>query len=187
MKITRAQNLACPLDSEPLKEQNGGKQLTCSKGHSFDAARQGYINLLPVQDKRSKNPGDSKEMIDARSRFLDSGAYQSISELCNNVVLDSLTDESVRSFTALDAGCGEGYYLDRLAKAAKKAPEERFATLALIGMDISKPAITAACRRNKHDITWLVGTNRRPPIRTNTIDVILCMFGYPVYEVMFIN
>jgi 23S rRNA (guanine745-N1)-methyltransferase len=183
MKITRAQNLVCPLDSEALIAQNGDRQLVCAKGHSFDVARQGYVNLLPVQDKRSKNPGDSKEMIDARTRLLNSGAYEAISDLSNSVILDRLSANPAEHCTILDAGCGEGYYVERLSKAARQADSAGVGTLSLIGMDISKPAIIAACKRNKRDITWLVGTNRKPPVLAGAIDAILCMFGYPVYDV----
>ena len=62
--ITPFQALACPLDGEPL--QRDGAAWRCTAGHSFDIARQGYTNLLPVQHKRSRDPGDSKEMV-ARS------------------------------------------------------------------------------------------------------------------------
>lgn len=44
--------------------------------HSFDVAKQGYVNLLPVQQKKSTNPGDSQESIEARQRFLAVGHYQ---------------------------------------------------------------------------------------------------------------
>ena len=52
----------------------------CTQGHSFDIARQGYVNLLPVQNKRSRDPGDSKTMIVARQEFLVAGFYQPIAD-----------------------------------------------------------------------------------------------------------
>ena len=69
MNIIKAHNLACPIDGNKL-EQNDG-QLVCENGHTFDIARQGYVNLLPVQHKRSKQPGDSKAMVLARTAFLN--------------------------------------------------------------------------------------------------------------------
>ncbi len=65
------QALACPLDGAPLARH--GSCWRCPAGHSFDIAAQGYTHLLPVQQKRSRDPGDSKEMVAARRRFLDAG------------------------------------------------------------------------------------------------------------------
>ncbi|BBI59951.1 hypothetical protein HSBAA_12570 [Vreelandella sulfidaeris] len=67
MSITPFQALACPLDGEPLHV--AGNTWRCAAGHSFDIAKQGYVNLLPVQQKRSHDPGDSKAMVAARQRF----------------------------------------------------------------------------------------------------------------------
>ena len=33
------------------------------RGHSFDVAREGYVNLLPVQHKNSREPGDAEESL----------------------------------------------------------------------------------------------------------------------------
>jgi hypothetical protein len=55
-----------------------GAAWRCAGGHCFDIASQGYTHLLPVQNKRSRDPGDSKEMVAARRRFLDAGCYQPI-------------------------------------------------------------------------------------------------------------
>ncbi|HET8904932.1 MAG TPA: rRNA (guanine-N1)-methyltransferase, partial [Saccharospirillum sp.] len=57
MPVTAFDHLACPLDGQPLTRQ--GTAWQCPQGHSFDIARQGYVHLLPVQKKRSKDPGDS--------------------------------------------------------------------------------------------------------------------------------
>ena len=45
----------------------------CPHGHSFDVAKQGYVNLLPVQNKRSKDPGDSKAMVQGAPAFSSAG------------------------------------------------------------------------------------------------------------------
>ena len=76
MNVTPFLALNCPLDGTPLRRSDASWR--CSVGHCFDAAAQGYTNLLPVQNKRSRDPGDSKEMVAARRRFLESGAYQPI-------------------------------------------------------------------------------------------------------------
>ena len=159
-----AKNLACPIDGECLSLE--GKQLRCVSGHSFDLARQGYVNLLPVQHKRSKHPGDSKEMVAARQHFLDTGVYAPVADLLSDTLLAAITD--IEQPCCLDAGCGEGYYLEYALHylRAKKAGGE----LNLIGLDISKEAIIGAAKRNK-DISWMVGTNRQPPILPGSVDI----------------
>ncbi|MEW6648323.1 MAG: putative RNA methyltransferase [Pseudomonadota bacterium] len=166
-----AANLACPLDGLPLVLRE--RQLCCAGGHSFDIARQGYVNLLPVQNKKSREPGDSAEMVEARRRFLDAGLYRPIAERLTAVVPQFMPAAEP---CIVDAGCGEGYYLDQLSRTL--ATSRRNAIL--IGLDIAKPAIVAACRRNRQ-ITWLVASNNNPAVMPHTVDMVLCMFGFPVY------
>ncbi|MDH5426533.1 MAG: methyltransferase domain-containing protein [Gammaproteobacteria bacterium] len=179
MEIKKANNLSCPLCG--LLLQLSEKQHVCLNGHSFDIARQGYVNLLPVQQKRSKNPGDSKEMIVARTEFLNTGLYQPIAErfneLCHELTVGH-KDES-EGVCLVDAGCGEGYYLQSLLSHLERAGTER--EVSFIGLDISKPAILAASKRSKK-ISWLVSSNKQLPVLPGTVDIIICMFGFPVYE-----
>ena len=107
MSITPFKALACPLDGTPL--HCTGSAWTCASGHSFDIASQGYTNLLPMQNKRSRDPGDSKEMVAARRRFLTAGFYQPIAAAVSRAVLADLPADA--SISCLDAGCGEGYYM----------------------------------------------------------------------------
>ena len=171
MNIIKAHNLACPIDGVQLNHHE--KQLICENGHVFDIARQGYVNLLPVQHKRTKHPGDSKVMVIARTHFLNAGFYQAIANKLNELVYSQLT--SANDICFLDAGCGEGYYLDALLNhlTDKKSSID----LSFIGLDISKDAIVQASKRNKQ-ISWVVGTNRRPPVAEKSIDIILCLFGF---------
>ncbi|MHB1075647.1 putative RNA methyltransferase [Thiobacillus sp.] len=171
MPITSFKALACPLDGSPL--HCSGSACRCASGHSFDIASQGYINLLPVQHKRSRDPGDSREMVTARGRFLTAGSYQPIAAAVNQAVLADLPADA--TISCLDAGCGEGYYLRQLAAAAK---DEQ--TLALLGLDISKWAVLSAAKQDRR-ITWVVGSNANLPVLPGTLDRVLCLFGFPVY------
>lgn len=171
MNVTDAQNLACPIDGEKL--ELSGKQLVCSNRHSYDIARQGYVHLLPVQHKRSKQPGDSKAMVLARSQFLDTGIYQPVAEKLNDIVQALITGDE--DTCLLDAGCGEGYYSDSLLNTL--SAKTGSAKLSFIGLDISKDAILQASKRNKLT-SWIVGTNRQPPVMQESVDIILCMFGF---------
>ena len=189
-------NLACPIDGFKLVQNE--KQLVCESRHSFDIARAGYVNLLPVQHKRSKQPGDSKAMVLARADFLNTGVYQAIAEQLVDSVSSFLTEGSVHCL--LDAGCGEGYYFDYLYTVLNKPmphkpmphkpmpykpmphkpiahKEKTSENLSFIGLDISKDAIVQAAKRNKQ-ISWVVGTNRQPPVENESVDIILCLFGF---------
>jgi len=171
MSITPFQALACPLDGTPL--HLSGSAWRCAAGHSFDIASQGYTHLLPVQNKRSRDPGDSKEMIAARRRFLTAGFYQPIAAAVSQAVLANVPTKATVS--CLDAGCGEGYYLGQLAAAVG---DEQ--TLALLGLDISKWAVLSAAKQDKR-VNWVVGSNANLPVLPGTLDRVLCMFGFPVY------
>jgi 23S rRNA (guanine745-N1)-methyltransferase len=173
MNISPFLSLACPLDGAPL--QRDGSAWRCASGHCFDIAGQGYINLLPVQQKRSRDPGDSKEMVAARRRFLNAGHYQPIAAAVSRSALAGLLPGSAAA--CLDAGCGEGYYLRQLAAAASGAGQP----LALLGLDISKWAVLSAAKQERRP-NWVVGSNANLPVLPGTLDRLLCMFGFPVYR-----
>ncbi len=175
MNIIKAHNLACPIDGVPLERHE--KQLSCRNGHTFDIARQGYVNLLPVQHKRSKQPGDSREMVLARTRFLNSGVYKPVADSLAEIASAHITDDEETCM--MDAGCGEGYYLDAVFNDLKQ--KNGAGDLSFIGLDISKPAIIESAKRNRQ-ITWVVGTNRQPPVTPASVDIILCVFGFQSFE-----
>lgn len=171
MNITPFQSLACPLDGAPLHRT--GSAWRCAIGHNFDIASQGYTNLLPVQNKRSRDPGDSKAMVAARRRFLNAGFYQPIAAAVNQAVLSDVSPDT--TISCLDAGCGEGYYLRQLSAAIS---DEQ--TLALLGLDISKWAVLSAAKQDPRP-NWIVGSNANLPVQSGTLDRVLCIFGFPVY------
>jgi len=178
MRAITANNLVCPIDGNHLTRQ--AHSLICDRGHNFDIARQGYLNLLVVQHKASRDPGDTKEMVAARRRLLDTGCYEPIATSIANLAAEHLSSMPSPRVTILDAGCGEGYYLDRLLQLSEQwiSPIE----VALIGLDISKWAIQSAAKRSDR-ITWIVGSNRRPPFALGSIDLIICAFGFPSFEI----
>lgn len=173
MSSTPFQALACPLDGEPLALQ--GSVWRCAAGHSFDIAKQGYVNLLSVQHKRSHDPGDSKTMVAARQRFLNAGYYEPITEAVNQRVKEHCAGVSQTPYRCLDAGCGEGYYLRQLVNALPDTPP-----LALMGLDISKWAVLAAAKQHPQQSNWVVGSNAHLPVQQATLDCVLCIFGFPV-------
>lgn len=171
MTISAFEALACPLDGSAL--QKNGHNWQCDAGHSFDIARQGYVHLLPVQNKRSKDPGDNKVMVAARQRFLNAGFYEPIAEAVCRAVFHEGYGES--SISCLDAGCGEGYFMRYLTNSVSETTN-----LALVGLDISKWAVLSAAKQDK-TLAWVVGSNANLPVLPEMLDRILCLFGFPVY------
>lgn len=171
MNIIPAHNLACPIDK--LELLNKGNYYQCANGHSFDIAKQGYVNLLPVQHKKSKNPGDSKAMVQARTNFLDGDFYKPIADQLSKIIFSQLSDEN--EHCVLDAGCGEGYYLHQVMNVAQAI--DNTSNISFLGIDISKPAIIAASKRTKQ-ASWVVGTNSQPPFLKQSVDLIFCVFGF---------
>jgi 23S rRNA (guanine745-N1)-methyltransferase len=147
--------------------------LRCEGGHTFDIARQGYVNLLGAADKRSRDPGDGKEMVAARRDFLSDGHYQPVADKLASLIKPQINADS----TIVDAGCGEGYYLEQLATQIGSSSHCR---PSIIGFDISKWAIQAATRRLA--ATWLVASNRNIPLAANSADCLLSLFGFPVFN-----
>jgi 23S rRNA (guanine745-N1)-methyltransferase len=95
--------LRCPVCAGGLEQGEG--VLRCAAGHSFDIARQGYVNLVP-------GAGDTAAMVEARADFLAAGHYRPIA--------DALAEESQAVGAAgavLDLGAGTGYHLARVLNA----------------------------------------------------------------------
>jgi 23S rRNA (guanine745-N1)-methyltransferase len=177
MLVAPAASLTCPHDGAAMVVR--GNSLVCPRGHSFDRAKEGYVNLLPVADKASLDPGDSKDMVAARHRFLDTGAYAPIAAAVADMATSAIENTSKQgSFSILDAGCGEGYYLQTLAASLAAHPST--ASVQLAGIDVSKWAVRAAAKRTV-PASWLVASNRRPPFPPASIDLILCLFGFPLW------
>jgi 23S rRNA (guanine745-N1)-methyltransferase len=166
------------MDGSPLDVAPDGA-LRCAEGHSYDRAREGYYNLLVVQHKASKDPGDTKEMVAARRRVLDAGYYAPVAEgVIAHFNRLALERDPGTGFSIVDAGCGEGYYLDAIAQAASAHRGRRFQ---LAGIDISKWAVRAAAKRNAVCF-WAVATNRHLPFAPGSADLILSMFGFAVWD-----
>jgi 23S rRNA (guanine745-N1)-methyltransferase len=100
--------LLCPVCAEPL--QLSERTYRCTNNHSFDLAKEGYLNLLLSHQRKSKNPGDDKAMIQARRRFFDSGAFDPLSDLIQR------STSHLPHPTILDCGCGEGHFLGALSE-----------------------------------------------------------------------
>jgi 23S rRNA (guanine745-N1)-methyltransferase len=145
-----------------LALERSGRALLCPRGHSFDFARSGYVNLLQPQDRRSKEPGDSRVAAQARRRLTDAGHDAWMVE----PIVEALDAAApgTNDLSVLDLGCGEGFLLGALAGAR---PVDGF------GVDISVPAIELAAKKYP-EITWIVGNaDRRLPFGDASFDFVM--------------
>ncbi|TKB44352.1 23S rRNA (guanine(745)-N(1))-methyltransferase [Thalassotalea mangrovi] len=150
----------CPLCRTPLHLQ--GKTYKCSNNHSFDEAKEGYVNLLPVQFKHSKDPGDNKQMVTARRGFLEQGYYLPLRDKLVAIYRQYCPDSNTN---VLDIGCGEGYYT-----CAHKDNYNQ-----VYGIDIAKNAIRIAAKKYQ-SCHFSVGSVAQLPFADNTVD-----WGYSIY------
>lgn len=153
--------LRCPVCAGALTREDTAWR--CPAGHSFDIARQGYVNLLPSGQKHSRNPGDSRMAVQARRSFLDGGWYAPLARRVAELAA------AERPSVVLDAGCGEGYYLGAVGRACPQAQR--------VGVDISKDAVRYAAGRDKAAL-WLTASAAALPLADQSCQVLLCLFAY---------
>ena len=157
--------LLCPICGELLTKQD--KSYRCASNHSFDIARQGHVNLLPVQRKRSLNPGDTAEQVVSRRAFLDGGFYAPIRD-----ALCALAKDHGCQGPILDVGCGEGYYSAGLAQTLNAE---------LLGLDISKEAVRYAAGRYKN-ATWICASAAHLPVKDQSVGLLTSLFALTMPE-----
>ena len=164
-QVLRPSVFKCPSCASNLGQPTEGQVNTyqCANRHCFDIAKEGYVNFLLAQHRRSKNPGDSDEMIRSRQRFLNAGYYQPLA--------DAITQQ-VQQFGAhqrvLDIGCGEGYYLQQLHTSASD--------IQLYGIDISKTAVRLAAKR-KLNAQLAVDSAFNIPLIDSSINTAISVFS----------
>lgn len=156
----------CPICQQNLRLNADENALICRNSHHFDRAKQGYFNLLPVQNKKSKIPGDSKEMINARESFLAGDFYLPLAKKLCKVIECYVTpvsdlNETTLPQTILDVGCGEGYYSRILSQCFQYSQ---------YGFDISKSAIQKASKKHK-DGNYSVASSEQIPLQSLSIDL----------------
>ncbi len=150
--------LACPIDLLALERVDGAWR--CASGHSYDVARDGYVNLLPPGKPSRQKSGDDLESIHARRRFLDAGHYGALARR-----LAVLSRElSGGGGVTLDVGCGEGSYTAGLSGAE------------VVGLDLSRAGIRLAARRHK-SVSFAIANALALPVVTGAVDLIVSVFA----------
>ena len=159
----------CPVCGGSLQLHQSGKTYTCQNQHSFDLAKEGYLNLLPVQHKHSKEPGDSKQMMTARREFLEAGFYEPMAKTVAMMINANRTVG--QNMRLLDLGCGEGYYSRKIASYCNHHEQ-----IALHGIDIAKFAIAAAAKKQPN-ARFIVASSNWLPYTDQYFDFVLRVFA----------
>ena len=153
--------LKCPVCAAGMHMDPDGRVLRClgARTHCYDVARSGYLNFTSPAD----GTGDGREAIKARTLFLNAGYYEPLSRAVN-AMLDRL-----EALTVIDAGCGEGYYTNRMATGRD-----------VLGVDLSREGIDSAAKYAKlwkTGASFFVGSLFKLPVLGESIDAITNLFA----------
>lgn len=152
--------LACTVRGCHQPLTHVGRSWRCARGHGFDIARSGYVNLLQPQDRRSREAGDARTAVEARARLLATGV--------GRTAVDRVVDLGRRCLVAgqivVDLGSGSGETLEAIARAQRVIG---------IGIDLSTPAAELTARRCPI-VTWVVANvDRRVPLIDASADLVI--------------
>ena len=137
--------------------------------HHFDQAKEGYLNLLPAQNKNSKEPGDSRAMMRARRNFLEAGFYEPMAKALASMIASHRIADKIMHI--LDVGCGEGYYSRQI-----EIHSENSQHLDLHGIDIAKNAIFAAAKKQP-TARFVVASSKSMPYADHYFDFLLRVYA----------
>lgn len=157
--------IICPVCGELLTETD--KSYTCPKGHCFDKAKEGYVNLLTSSHKKGSLIGDNKDMAVSRRNFLVKGYFDALVGGLEAFIKET----AIARPTIADICCGEGYYGDRIKTDIE---------CDMLGFDLSKEMVRLAAKR-KNGITYFVGNLARIPVKDKSVDISLHLFA-PFHE-----
>ena len=130
-----------------------------ARAHCYDRAKSGYFNFTAPSDGQ----GDLKDAVNARREFLGAGYYQPLSDAVNELL------NEIKAETVVDAGCGEGYYTNRMAVSRD-----------VLGADLSRAGIDAAARTAKRDATraaFVVASLFTLPVQDASFDAVTNLFA----------
>lgn len=153
--------LTCPVCKDELLFEN--KTAKCKNNHSFDIAKEGYVNLLSSH-KSGDSTGDNKEMALSRRSFLEKGFYSTLADAVGGCIEKYTSDGD----TILDICCGEGYYTDFLAK--------KYSNRSYYGFDLSKNMVRLAAKRHTGAL-FFVANIASIPVKSNSVSLAFHLFA----------
>lgn len=148
--------LTCPHCGQALALTDAGAR--CGNGHTWDLARQGYLNLLAGPQPRN---ADTAAMLGARARVLDSGLFDPL--------LDLVAGHARPARRILEVGAGTAHYLRRALGDDPAA--------AGVALDVSVPAARTAARADPRIASVVADTWRGLPVRDHSLDAVLSVFA----------
>lgn len=178
----------CPLCKSPISLSD--IPVRCENNHTFDKAKSGYVNLLPVQFKKSKMPGDDKAMVKARRAFHQQNAYKPLKDRMVELISEHFQANLAGSSTGIpspvrtgthshiptlriyDAGCGEGSYLNAVVNGLNSLGASSVGA----GSDISKIAVELAAKAFKEQ-EFVVASSFDLPIASATQNAVIQVFA----------
>lgn len=164
-----ASHWICPVCQQPLAVTGGVYR--CVNDHSFDRAKEGYVNLLLASHKRSAEPGDARAMLRSRREFLERGYYDPLAERLASRGVEARRAQAGAPFALLDLGCGEGYYTGRIAAALSEMPPTWIG-----GIDIARDGVRMAAKRYP-GVDFAVASTARLPVADDSLDMALEVFA----------
>lgn len=157
-------NFVCPKCKGELVLDGNTKK--CKNNHCYDKAKAGYYNLL--LGVGGGTHGDNAEMVEARRAFLSRGFYEPLADKLSSLVCDLTPARGC----VLDAGCGEGYYTDKVERSLAARDTESN----LLAFDISRDAVKYAARRNRA-VSLAVATAYNMPVADGSVDTVYNVFS----------
>jgi 23S rRNA (guanine745-N1)-methyltransferase len=154
--------LRCPVCGSPMSLR--GARLACRRQHSFDVARQGYVNLCA--GRAGPGTGDSAAMVAARDRFLGRGHYRPLAASVRSLAAQC---GSAGRGLAVDLAGGTGYYLAEILDALPGRPG--------LCIDMSVPALRRASRAHPRAAALAADVWQRLPLAAHSAAVVLSVFG----------
>lgn len=167
--------LCCPVCRDEIVSL--GQALRCERGHSFDVARDGYVNLLVSPKRHSPTVGDSRSMLRARQAFLAGGHYARLADAVIALALERVEKHGpyASELSVVDIGCGDGYYLNALHEALQR----RFLNGQswLCGLDVSREAVCMAAKGRPELYFVVADVTRGLPVADASVDAALNIFA----------
>lgn len=168
--------LVCPVCNARLEQER--KTLECSAGHTFDIAREGYVNLLLSNHRRRAVDGDTADMLRSRRRFLEAGYYRPLYELLATMIAETYQNNNFlasEKACIFEVGSGEGYYIGNITRELHQSMiSPKFA---FMGMDLSKAAARFASKRYQDTLFFVGDIHRRVYVQDTSVNVLLNIFS----------
>ena len=148
--------LRCPVCAEGLTLT--GRTAKCLRGHAFDLAKQGYLNLLPSTSTGIE--GDSAAMVEARTAFLAKNHYAPIRHAL-------IAHTPAETQCVVEVGAGTAYYLSGLVVGERVG----------VALDVSRYAVRRAGKVGAGIGAVICDAWKELPLRDGVADVVLDVFA----------